>query len=118
VGDGSPYLGIEFDSKSTEFGPWLRHFIAQVRRNWKTQGAALQDKGHAVVTFEVRRDGTITKLKAKERSATASIGQAALKAVKSSSPTNPLPSEFPMDTCPFTLTVYCNELPPWPIRRP
>ena len=25
---------IQFDTKGVEFGPWLRRFVAQVKRNW------------------------------------------------------------------------------------
>jgi TonB family protein len=117
-GDAVPDARIEFDSRGVDFGPWLRRFIAQVRRNWKAQGLALQDKGHAAVTFKVHRDGTITEAKVKQRSGSVSIDQAALGAVKSSSPAPPLPPGFPKDACPFQITLYCNEAAPSPVRRP
>ena len=47
-----PGATIQFDTKGVEFGPWLRRFVAQVRRNWfvplrgddvpRPRGAAVQ----------------------------------------------------------------------------
>ena len=33
-GATDPGATIQFDTKGVEFGPWLRRFVAQVRRNW------------------------------------------------------------------------------------
>ena len=33
-GANSPGATIQFDTKGVEFGPWLRRFVSQVRRNW------------------------------------------------------------------------------------
>ncbi len=53
---------IQFDSKGVEFGPWLRRFVAQVKRNWFVPMAAMSLKGHVVITFNVHKDGRITDL--------------------------------------------------------
>ena len=39
---------IQFDTKGVEFGPWIRRFIAQVKRNWLIPYAAMSMKGHVV----------------------------------------------------------------------
>ena len=39
-GNDRPGATIQFDSKGVEFGPWLRRFVAQVRRNWFIPQAA------------------------------------------------------------------------------
>ncbi|HWN85877.1 MAG TPA: hypothetical protein VNN99_12020, partial [Vicinamibacterales bacterium] len=39
---------IQFDTKGVEFGPWIRRFIAQVKRNWFIPYAAMSMKGHVV----------------------------------------------------------------------
>src|SRR5262249_565248 len=54
---------IQFDTKGVEFGPWLRRFIAQIRRNWFIPYAAMSMHGHVVLTFYVGKDGRITELK-------------------------------------------------------
>ena len=43
---------IQFDTKGVEFGPWIRRFIAQVKRNWFIPYAAMSMKGHVVVTVQ------------------------------------------------------------------
>ena len=48
---------IQFDTKGVEFGPWIRRFIAQVKRNWLIPYAAMSMKGHVVITFNVHKDG-------------------------------------------------------------
>ena len=53
---------IQFDTKGVEFGPWLRRFVAQIRRNWFIPYAAMSLRGHVVVTFYVHKDGRITDL--------------------------------------------------------
>ncbi len=53
---------IQFDTKGVEFGPWIRRFIAQVKRNWFMPYAAMSMKGHVVITFNVHKDGSITDL--------------------------------------------------------
>jgi TonB family protein len=117
--DDEPALfAIRFDAMGVEFYPWLHAFIPQLKRTWKNQTAAIQDKGHVEVYLTVHRDGTIMEVKIRKRSASPSIDQAALKALTSSSPTPPLPPEFPKGTCLFSITFYCNEVVPSPIRRP
>ena len=51
---------IQFDTKGVEFGPWLRRFVAQIRRNWFIPYAAMSMRGQVVVTFYVHKDGRIT----------------------------------------------------------
>ena len=51
---------IQFDTKGVEFGPWIRRFIAQVKRNWFIPMAAMSLKGHVVLQFNVHRDGSIS----------------------------------------------------------
>ena len=53
---------IQFDTKGVEFGPWIRRFIAQVKRNWFVPYAAMSLKGHVVITFNVHKNGALTDL--------------------------------------------------------
>ena len=53
---------IQFDTKGVEFGPWIRRFVAQIKRNWLIPLAAMAMKGHVVLTFNVHKDGRITDL--------------------------------------------------------
>jgi TonB family protein len=102
---------IQFDTKGVEFGPWLRRFIAQIRRNWFIPEAAMFQKGHVVVTFYVGKDGRITELKVLRPSDVGAFNNSAFGALAASNPTQPLPPEYPDDRAFFTVTFYFNENP-------
>jgi TonB family protein len=102
---------IQFDTKGVEFGPWVRRFVAQVRRNWFIPYAAMSMRGHVVITFNVHKDGRITDLTVLKPSAIEAFTNAAFNALLSSNPTQPLPPEYPDDRAFFTVTFYYNEVP-------
>jgi len=113
-GSGGGQFGpeIQFDTKGVEFGPWIRRFIAQVKRNWFIPYAAMSMKGHVVITFNIHKDGTITDLNVVGPSAVDAFNNAAFGALSGSNPTQPLPPEYPADKAFFTVTFYYNEQPP------
>jgi outer membrane biosynthesis protein TonB len=111
-GGGQPGASIQFDSKGVDFGPWLRRFIAQIRRNWNIPYAAMAFKGHVVIQFNVHRDGSITDLAVPGPSNIDGFNSAAYGALVASNPTEPLPREYPSDRCFFTVTFFYNEQPP------
>ena len=100
---------IQFDTKGVEFGPWLRRFIAQIRRNWFIPYAAMSLRGHVVVTFFVHKDGRVTELKVLKPSTVDAFTNSAYNAMAASNPTQPLPAEYPDDRAFFTVTFYFNE---------
>lgn len=102
---------IQFDTKGVEFGPWLRRFIAQIRRNWFVPYAAMSMRGHVVITFNVHKDGRITDLMVLRPASVESFNNSAFNALASSNPTHPLPPEYPDDKAFFTVTFYFNETP-------
>lgn len=102
---------IQFDTKGVEFGPWIRRFVAQVKRNWFVPYAAMSMKGHVVITFNVHKDGTISDLAVVGPSAIDSFNSAAYGALSASNPTQPLPPEYPSDKAFFTVTFFYNESP-------
>ena len=108
-GQNDPF--IRFDSKGVEFGPWLRRFIAQVRRNWFIPYAAMTMKGHVVVTFNIHKDGRITDLQVMKPSSVDAFTHSAFNAIATSNPTIPLPPEYPDSKAFFTVTFYFNETP-------
>ena len=105
---------IQFDTKGVEFGPWLRRFVAQIRRNWFVPQAAMTLRGHVVITFNVHKDGRITDLQIVKPSAVEGFNNSAFGALASSNPTYPLPPEYPDDRAFFTVTFYFNEYPQAP----
>jgi len=103
---------IQFDTKGVEFGPWIRRFVAQVKRNWFIPYAAMSLRGHVVITFFVHRDGSISDLTVLQSSSVDAFNNAAFNALAASNPTQPLPPEYPADRAFFTVTFYYNESPP------
>jgi TonB family protein len=110
-GSGNFGPSIQFDTKGVEFGPWLRRFIAQIRRNWVVPYAAMSLRGHVVLSFKVHKDGSITDLQIMKPSAIDGFTKSAYNAIYSSNPTVPLPIEFPDENAPFIVTFYFNESP-------
>ena len=103
---------LQFDTKGVEFGPWIRRFISQVRRNWFVPMAAMTMRGRVVITFFVHRNGALTDVTVIRPSEIESFNQAAVNALLASNPTTPLPPEYPDDKAFFTVTFYYNESPP------
>jgi TonB family protein len=112
-GGGGGQFGpeIQFDTKGVEFGPWIRRFVAQVKRNWFIPYAAMSMKGHVVITFNVHKDGAITDLAVVGPCPIDSFNNAAYGALAASNPTQPLPPEYPTDRAFFTVTFFYNETP-------
>ena len=102
---------IQFDSKGVEFGPWLRRFVAQVKRNWFVPYAAMSLRGHVVIQFNVHKDGRLTDLQVVGPSDVTAFNNAAFNALAQSNPTMALPPEYPADKAFFTVTFYYNENP-------
>jgi TonB family protein len=102
---------IQFDTKGVEFGPWVRRFIAQIKRNWFVPYAVMSLKGHVVITFNVHKDGSITDLSVAGPSAVDAFNNAAYGALAGSNPTQPLPPEYPSEKAFFTVTFFYNEAP-------
>ena len=102
---------IQFDSKGVDFGPWLRRFIAQIRRNWNIPMAAMTMHGHVAVTFYVGKDGRITELRVARPSNIDGFNNSSFNALAASNPTQPLPPEYPDDRAFFTITFFYNENP-------
>jgi TonB family protein len=102
---------LQFDTKGVEFGPWIRRFVAQVRRNWFVPMAAMSLRGRVVLTFYVHRNGALTDVQIIEPSSVQSFNIAARNALLASNPTEPLPPEYPDDRAFFTVTFYYNESP-------
>jgi TonB family protein len=110
-GGGTEFGPLQFDTKGVEFGPWIRRFIAQIRRNWFVPMAAMTMRGHVVLQFNVHKDGRITDITVAKPSAIESFNTAAYNALAASSPTTPLPPEYPDEKAFFTVTFYYNESP-------
>lgn len=110
-GAGQPGAAIQFDAKGVEFGPWIRRFVGQVKRNWFVPNAAWLLKGRVVLQFNIHKDGHVTDISVVAPSEVVAFNNAAYNAILTSNPTEPLPPEYPADKALFTVTFYYNEAP-------
>jgi TonB family protein len=106
-----PGSAIQFDTKGVEFGPWIRRFVARVRRNWDVPEAAFTFRGRVVLQFNIHRDGRITDVAVVQPSEIDAFNRAAVNAILGSNPVEPLPAEYPDSKAFFTVTFYYNESP-------
>ena len=111
-GEGQSGDSIQFDTKGVEFGPWVRRFLAQIRRNWFVPNAAMSLMGHVSVSFNVHKDGTITDIVVVGPSKVEAFNTSSLNAIADSNPVQPLPAEYPDEKALITITFYYNETPP------
>ena len=101
---------VQFDSKGTDFGPWLRRFRAQVYRNWLVPQSAMVWHGHVVIQMRIARGGAISNIHIVQPSGIQAFDDAAVNALKLSNPTLRLPDGYPSDVIdPFTVTFFYNE---------
>jgi TonB family protein len=115
-GGAAQFGPIQFDSKGVEFGPWIRRFIAQVKRNWEplipNGPIMMRQTGHVVVTLNIYKNGDIKDVTVAQPSLIDGFNNAAYGALTASNPTQPLPPEYPADKAFFTITFFYNERPP------
>jgi TonB family protein len=113
-GATDPGSTIQFDTKGVEFGPWIRRFVARVKRNWFIPQAAMTFRGRVVVQFNIHKDGRITDVVVAGPSSIDAFNRSAYNAILGSNPVEPLPPEYPEPVAAFTVTFFYNEEPPSP----
>ncbi len=113
---GAQFGPIQFDTKGVEFGPWVRRFAAQVKRNWDplipNGPMMMRQSGHVVITLNVHKNGSITDVTIAAPCPIDGFNVAAKGALTSSNPTQPLPPEYPAEQAFFTITFFYNERVP------
>jgi TonB family protein len=107
-----PGVEIQCDAEKVDFdGPWLRRFVAQIRRFWLVPYSQLATQGHVRLKFVVHKDGRITDVTVVEASSVAEFNKSAVSAVTAANPTIPLPPEYPFPQITLCVTFYFNETP-------
>lgn len=92
--------GLGFSGPGGEFGARFPWYVEAVRRrisgNWllSTIDPGVRWAPRVVVTFQVLRDGSVVNIQLLRSSAIASVDNAAVRAVRDSSPLERLPSEY------------------------
>lgn len=101
MGAGKTQAGLTFNGSSGgDFGSKFSYYVEAVQRrvsgNWlqSTVDPGVQSAPEVVVTFTVHRDGTISSVRLTQSSNNASVDNSAIRAVKDSSPLDPLPAAY------------------------
>jgi TonB family protein len=105
-------LSAQFDNKGIDFGPWLRVFVATLKKHWTIPWSVMSAKGHVVVTFAVHKSGLITDIAVAQACETAAFNDSARAAVAAVGSAQPLPEGYPAETCAFSVSFFFNETPP------
>jgi TonB family protein len=106
----SPTDGVDFDS-------YMRRLVAKVRQNWYAvmpESVYLGDQGVVGITFRINRDGSfpIENLNLERTSGKTPLDTAAMAAIRSSSPFEPLPPQFKRDYIELRFGFFYNIKPP------
>ena len=114
-GGGGGQFGpeIQFDTKGVEFGPWIRRFIAQVKRNWFIPVRGDVDEGarrRSVQRAQGRLDHRSARSSGRARSTRSTTPRSAR--CPASNPTRRCRRSIPTSKAFFTVTFFYNETPP------
>jgi TonB family protein len=104
-------------TEGVNFSPYMNLLHVQVMKNWSS---SLPDeywrgtKGHAIIRFDISRDGTIVNISVESTTGNDSLDQAAVNAIRNSSPLTPLPTAFKGSHITVRSAFYYNQQPSQP----
>lgn len=102
---------LQFETHGVEFAQWVRQFVAQIRKNWTGQSlAAIGEATQVVIAFDVDKQGMLSNFEMVARADADEFNQAAMKTLRASSPTVPLPTAYPKQSARITATLRCNPI--------
>jgi TonB family protein len=89
----------------TRFGEYSGRIQQMVTQHWRTGDvdASIRTAPQVIVSFEIRRDGTIGAPKIVQGSGITTLDFSARRAILEASPFPPLPQAFPENTAPFEI---------------
>jgi TonB family protein len=111
------FLAMLFDSqlkpKTTpvtqlDYGPYMAKLQKRIKHNWYPPKLGESDRTQVI--FKVHRDGSVTDLRLVRPSVNTEADQAALKAVQSAAPVDPLPLGANTDSVDIQFTFDYNIL--------
>jgi TonB family protein len=95
-GEGGEGQGF-FDVKHYNLRPWAKKALSRIQANWRIPSFSKQNsREHVEITVLIEKDGTISSLQIKKSSTVETLDQAALNALRLSSPLPQLPEDFPI----------------------
>lgn len=94
-----PGVSILTPTEGVDFSSYIQRLIATVRRNWYAvmpESALMGEKGIVMITFHIKRDGTVPVPDPllERTSGEEPLDGAAMSAIRTSSPFEPLPQQF------------------------
>jgi len=101
LGTGSTQAGMGFSGAGGgNFGQRYSWYVEAVQRrvsgNWlqATVDPGIRAAPRADITFQITRDGTVTNIQILQSSGNASVDTSAVRAIRASSPLQPLPGDY------------------------
>lgn len=87
-----------FNVRNYNLGPWAKQALSRIQENWSIPSISKQNTGNRVeITVLIEKDGTISSMQIKKSSTMEPLDQAALHALRLSSPLPHLPKDFPLE---------------------
>ena len=105
---------IQFDTKGVEFGPWVRRFIAQVKRNWipMIPYSAMSMRGHVVITFNVHKERLAHRPHGRRTLSDRRVQQRRVRRADGLEPDAAAAARVPVRQGVLHVTFFYNETPP------
>lgn len=99
TGDGSGPVGQSqafFNIEAYDLSPWAKRVLLSIKRNWVIPTATEESVDQPVeITIVIEKSGNISSIKVKQSSNSDTFDQAAVNALRLSSPLPNLPQDFP-----------------------
>lgn len=108
-GGDNPNAGVDV-AEDVDFGPFMDDMQRRIKRNWvPPRGAESQ---RVLLLFYLQRNGQLVKVEVKKTSGDEVADQAAMAAIRASSPFMPFPPQVKEDILPVEFTFDYNVLNP------
>jgi outer membrane biosynthesis protein TonB len=108
-----PGVSMLTPTEGVDFSSYLQRLVESVRRNWYAvmpESARMGEKGIVTITFHVYRDGSVRlpDPSLERTSGREPLDAAALSSIRTSSPFEPLPSQFKADYIELRFGFFYN----------
>jgi TonB family protein len=108
-----PGVSMLTPTEGVDFSSYLQRLVESVRRNWYAvmpESARMGEKGIVTITFKVYRDGSVRgpDPSLERTSGREPLDAAALSSIRTSSPFEPLPSQFKADYIELRFGFFYN----------
>ncbi|NIM18509.1 MAG: TonB family protein [Candidatus Aminicenantes bacterium] len=96
-GEGGEGQGF-FNVRNYNLGPWAKQALSRIQEKWNIPFITKQNtEDHVEITVVIEKDGRISSMQIKKSSTVETLDQAAINALRLSSPLPQLPQDFPIE---------------------